>query len=139
MATTFADHTDRIGTFDVVTVKGLTRQRPFGRVTIEAGITEPEVQHEIGIPITVYILLVTASHTRFLVHMRLAGPFEPYRRVIYRGGIEIIGGQDGDRDGNVLVVAVDRALTDPTTQVLATNWIERSLWSADPTTGKKLS
>ena len=71
--------------------------------------------------------------------MGLDGPLEGDRGVIDGRGIEIIGGQDGDRDGNVLVVAVDRALTDPTTQVLATNWIERSLWSADPSTGKKLS
>ncbi len=91
-----------------MTVKGLTRQRTVGRVTVEVGSTETEVQHEIGISITVHILLVTASHTSLLVHMRLTGPLEGDRRVINGRRIEVIGGQDRDRDGLVLVVAVDR-------------------------------
>ncbi len=56
------------------------------------------MQHQIGVPVAVYILLVAAGQTSLLIHMRLSGAFKSHRGVIHRSGIKIISGQDGDSD-----------------------------------------
>ena len=95
LATASVDHTDRIGAFNGLTVKGLTFQCAFCGITRETCLTETEVEYQIGVAVAIHIPLVTAELSAFLVHMRLTRPLERDRRVIHRRRIKIIGGQDG--------------------------------------------
>ena len=102
-----ADHADRVGAFDGLTVQGLTGQRALLGITRKTGFPQTEVEHQIGVTIAVYIFLVAPGYSTLNVHVGLTGPFERDLGVVHGGGVKVFGGQDGYRD-NAATGAVDR-------------------------------
>jgi len=102
-----ADHKDYICKFDGLAIECLTRECAFCRVTGEYGVTEPEVEHQICVPVAVDIFLMTLRCPGSFILMRLTRTFKGHGSVIHCCGIEGDISQDGYSNDPPFVVAVD--------------------------------
>lgn len=84
---------DGIRPSDGGSVEGLSNQRGLGVVARQPCIPKSEVKDQIGIAVTVHVLLMAARLPAFLVNVRFTGPFKGHRGVIHRGGIKNFGGE----------------------------------------------